>query len=213
MAEHPPAQLDHYCRNHFRTYGHSHEHPFLAIYLTQVKGASSGFAGAVIAASSLIGIAASFYGGYLSDRFGRKTIMLVSIFGWTFVFAGFTLADHVWTFFVMNALNGLCRALFEPTSRALLSDVSKPETRLFVFNLRYTAINLGVVFGPLLGLYLGSSKTTLPFFIAAFIYFIYAAVLVIQFKHHTVPATERNKRIKVREALEVTKKTGYLRLH
>jgi nitrate/nitrite transporter NarK len=71
--------------------------PFLAIYLTQVKGASSGFAGAVIAASSLIGIAASFYGGYLSDRFGRKTIMLVSIFGWTFVFAGFTLADHVWT--------------------------------------------------------------------------------------------------------------------
>ncbi|PAK42169.1 hypothetical protein CHH87_07530, partial [Bacillus licheniformis] len=40
--------------------------PFLAIYLTQVKGASSGFAGAVIAASSLIGIAASFYGGYLS---------------------------------------------------------------------------------------------------------------------------------------------------
>ncbi|WP_195258086.1 MDR family MFS transporter [Bacillus paralicheniformis] len=180
--------------------------PFLAIYLTQVKGASSGFAGAVIAASSLIGIAASFYGGYLSDRFGRKTIMLVSIFGWTFVFAGFALADHVWTFFVMNALNGLCRALFEPTSRALLSDVSKPETRLFVFNLRYTAVNLGVVFGPLLGLYLGSSKTTLPFFIAAFIYFIYAAVLVIQFKHHTVPATERNKRIKVRDALEVTKK-------
>lgn len=131
--------------------------------------------------------------------------MLVSIFGWTFVFAGFALADHVWTFFIMNALNGLCRALFEPTSRALLSDVSKPETRLFVFNLRYTAINLGVVFGPLLGLYLGSSKTTLPFFIAAFIYFIYAAVLVIQFKHHTVPAAERNKRIKVRDALEVTK--------
>ncbi|ATH92281.1 transporter [Bacillus glycinifermentans] len=179
--------------------------PFLAIYLTQVKGASAGFAGAVIAASSLVGIAASFYGGYVSDRFGRKTIMLLSIFGWTLVFVGFALADNVWTFFLMNALNGLCRALFEPTSRALLSDVSKPDTRLFVFNLRYTAINLGVVFGPLLGLYLGSSKTTMPFLIAGLIYFVYAAVLAVQFKKHTVPVIETNKRIKMQEAFQVTK--------
>lgn len=67
----------------------------------------------------------------------------------------------------MNALNGLCRALFEPTSKALLSDVTPSSIRLFVFNLRYTAINIGVIFGPSLGLYLGSSKTTFPFLVAA----------------------------------------------
>ncbi|MDA1474959.1 MDR family MFS transporter [Bacillus changyiensis] len=179
--------------------------PFLAIYLTQVKGASAAFAGAVIATSSLIGLAASFYGGYLSDRFGRKAMMQLSIFVWVLVFVGFALADHVWTFFLMNALNGLCRALFEPTSRALLSDVSKPETRLFVYNLRYTAINLGVVFGPLLGLYLGSSKTTLPFLIAAITYLMYGIMLLIQFKKHDIPKPDNNKCIQVQDAFKVTK--------
>ncbi|MDI5791031.1 hypothetical protein PO124_29430 [Bacillus licheniformis] len=71
----------------FRTHGNSHEHPFLAIYLTQVKGASSGFAGAVIAASSLIGIAASFMAGtYQTGSAGNHHARLD--FGWTFVFAG-----------------------------------------------------------------------------------------------------------------------------
>ncbi len=46
--------------------------PFLAVYLTQVKGASASSAGLIIAVSSLIGIVASFYGGYVSDRIGRK---------------------------------------------------------------------------------------------------------------------------------------------
>lgn len=59
--------------------------PFLAVYLTQVKGASASSAGLIIAVSSLIGIVASFYGGYVSDRIGRKKVMLLSIFGWTLV--------------------------------------------------------------------------------------------------------------------------------
>lgn len=110
--------------------------PFLAIYLTAVQGASASYAGLVIAASSSVGILASFYGGYISDKFGRKNMMLVSIFGWMLVFAGFAAASHLWMFFVVNALNGLCKSLFEPASKALLSDMTEEKTRLLVFNLR-----------------------------------------------------------------------------
>lgn len=49
--------------------------PFLAIYLTSVKGVSPSQTGLVIAVSSFIGIGTSFFGGYLSDRFGRKIIL------------------------------------------------------------------------------------------------------------------------------------------
>ncbi|CAM5257921.1 transporter [Bacillus safensis FO-36b] [Bacillus safensis subsp. safensis] len=180
--------------------------PFLAVYLTQVKGASASSAGLIIAVSSLIGIVASFYGGYVSDRIGRKKVMLLSIFGWTLVFVGFAFADAIWVFFLMNALNGLCRALFEPTSKALLSDVTPSSIRLFVFNLRYTAINIGVIFGPLLGLYLGSSKTTFPFLVAAFIYLLYGLTLAWQFQKHPVAAPESTKQISVKKALSIIQK-------
>lgn len=90
-------------------------------------------------------------------------MLITSIFGWVFVFIGFGAADTVFAFFIMNALNGVCRSVFEPTSRALLSDLTEQKNRLLIFNLRYAAINVGVVFGPLLGIYLGSAKTTSPF--------------------------------------------------
>ncbi|MBY8913579.1 MFS transporter [Bacillus sp. YC2] len=179
--------------------------PFLAIYLTAEKGASASFAGLVIAVSSLVGILASFYGGYISDKLGREKVMLAAIFGWTFVFAGFALASHIWVFIVMNALNGLCKALFEPSSKALLSAMTKEETRLLVFNLRYTAINIGVVFGPLLGLYLGSSHSTAPFLAPAVIYALYGLMLFIQFKKHPAGTGARVNGITVREAFFTAK--------
>ena len=63
---------------------------------------------------------------------------------------------------------------FEPTSRALLSDLTKPEYRLLVYNLRYGAINVGVAIGPIVGLQIGSAKSTIPFSSSWGIYSIYS---------------------------------------
>ncbi|MNW39834.1 Multidrug resistance protein MdtH [compost metagenome] len=165
----------------FGRMGTSMSIPFLSIYLIKSLGASPSETGIVVAVSSLIGVFASFYGGYISDVIGRRSVMFISVFGWAFVFIGFALADEIWMFFVVNALNGLCRALFEPTSRALLADITPKENKLLVFNLRYAAINLGVVVGPILGLQLGLSSSGGAFYIAGLIYFLYGIVLVIQF--------------------------------
>lgn len=160
--------------------------PFLAIYLTMTKGVSPGMTGIIIAVSALVGVFTSYIGGNLSDQFGRKWIMVGSIIVWTFVFLGFAFADHVAWFFILNALNGICKSFFEPTSRALMSDMTKPENKLMIFNLRYAAINVGVAIGPLIGLQLGSSKSSLPFIITAFVYMIYTISLLIQFKKYNL---------------------------
>ncbi|OAB38407.1 MDR family MFS transporter [Paenibacillus glacialis] len=155
--------------------------PFLSIYLIKTMGATASQTGIVVAVSSLIGVFASFYGGYISDIIGRKKVLLISVFGWALVFIGFAVADKIWIFFVMNALNGLCRAMFEPTSRALLADITPQESKLLVFNLRYAAVNLGVVFGPILGLQMGASGSSWSFIIAGIVYVFYGVTLIIQF--------------------------------
>lgn len=86
--------------------------PFLSIYLTKGKGASAVEAGMIIGISSFISIFSGFIGGYLSDRFGRKNVMISSIWLWSLVFIGFAVANDVWLFFLLNALNGICRSFF-----------------------------------------------------------------------------------------------------
>lgn len=182
--------------------------PFLSIYLTQTLGASHAQTGLTVAVSSLAGVLVSFYGGYISDIFGRKIVMLVSVFGWACVFFGFSSAEYLWVFFIVNTLNGLCRAVFEPTSRALLSDITPPEHKLLVFNMRYAAVNLGVVFGPIIGLQLGSAKSTFPFLIAGIVYIAYGIVLFIQFTTHraSMPTPSKSNSPQLREALVTTGK-------
>ncbi|WP_082096654.1 MDR family MFS transporter [Paenibacillus wulumuqiensis] len=180
--------------------------PFLAIYLTSALGVSATLTGIIVAASSLAGVSISFYGGYISDRIGRKKVMLVSVFCWAAVFFGFAGSHVIWMFFVMNVLNGLCRSVFEPASRALLSDTTPPEHKLLVFNLRYAAINIGVVFGPILGLQLGSAKSTFPFVIAGIVYIVYGLVLVMQFAIHrsAMPVISSAEPPKIGEAFRMT---------
>ncbi|ASA21786.1 MDR family MFS transporter [Paenibacillus donghaensis] len=180
--------------------------PFLSIYLTQVLGASPTETGITVAVSSLAGVLVSFYGGYISDRIGRRIVMLVSVFGWAGVFFGFAGAKELWVFFLVNMLNGLCRSVFEPTSRALLSDITPAENKLLVYNLRYAAVNLGVVFGPIIGLQLGSAKSTFPFMIAGIVYIAYGLVLFMQFSVHraSMPAPSTAEAPSLRAALAVT---------
>lgn len=105
-----------------------------------------------------------------------------------------------------NTLNGLCRAVFEPTSRALLSDITSPQNKLLVFNLRYAAINLGVVFGPIIGLQLGSAESTFPFMISGMVYIVYGLVLFLQFRlqHANLPEHVQVAAPRLRDALATT---------
>lgn len=150
--------------------------PFLAIYLYKSKGIEADITGAIIGVSFLVGTFSSFLGGVWSDRYGRYPVMIVSLLGWCLTFVGYAFTESITSFFLISGLNGFFRNIFEPTSKALLSDITKPEDQLAVFHTRYFAINAGAALGPIAGVYLGSAESTAPFFLTAG---TYAAFLVL----------------------------------
>lgn len=179
--------------------------PFLGIYLGKVKGIDPATIGAILAVSMLAGTMSSFFGGALSDRFGRYPVMIVSMGVWSLVFAGFALADATWLFFMLSALNGLCRSVFEPTARALLADVTPAERRSDVFNARYFAINIGGAIGPLVGLQLGvgGAASFLPFMVSCAIFVVYAVVLVFFMIAFTQSLPEKTASVSMKEKVQI----------
>jgi len=152
--------------------------PFLAIYLHNEIEASPLQIGLTIGIAPLISTVGGFFGGYLTDRFGRKSVILLTIFIWSLVFFGFATAHEVWFFVLFNALNGLCRSFFEPSTQALMIDFTPADKRKRLFSLRYTAINIAAVIGPIIGVYIAQLfSSSIPFMLTGIMYIVYAVFL------------------------------------
>ncbi|WP_423802059.1 MDR family MFS transporter [Neobacillus sp. SAB-20_R2A] len=152
--------------------------PFLSIYLSRHLELSPIVIGITVGMSPLMGTVGGFIGGHLSDRFGRKPIMLTALFTLTLVYFGFTIANAQIWFIILNALNGLCTSFFEPTSQALMADLTDKTKRMKVYSLRYTAINIGASVGPLLGAYFANTSAKVSFAITGSTYLLYAIILL-----------------------------------
>ncbi len=162
--------------------------PFLAIYLQNDLHASPLMIGLVVGISQLAATVGGFFGGFLTDQFGRKPVLKISVFCWSAVFFAFAFADSIWVFLLCNALNGLCRSFFEPASQALMIDHTDEGKRRRLFSIRYTAINLSAVIGPLIGvLLIQSASMRIPFLLTASMYCMYGLFLLLILKN--VPET------------------------
>ena len=104
--------------------------------------------------------------GALSDRFGRRPIILGSLLGLgvDYIIQGF--APSVWWLFIGRSLAGIMGGSFS-AANAYIADVSTPENRARNFGLVGMVFGLGFIFGPAFGGLLGSVHIRLPFFVAA----------------------------------------------
>ncbi|MCU0339277.1 MAG: TCR/Tet family MFS transporter [Spirosomaceae bacterium] len=104
--------------------------------------------------------------GGLSDRYGRRPVLLLSLmgFGIDYIFTGF--ANTIGWLFVARIVAGILGASFT-TAGAYIADVSEPEKRAQNFGLIGAAFGLGFILGPLLGGVLGGYGTRVPFFVSA----------------------------------------------
>lgn len=103
--------------------------------------------------------------GSLSDRFGRRPVILISLLGSGIDFFAQALAPTLWVLFLTRAINGLSGASMTACS-AYVADVTPPEKRAAGFGFVYAAFGLGFIIGPAVGGLLGSYSIRLPFFVA-----------------------------------------------
>jgi len=104
--------------------------------------------------------------GALSDRFGRRPIILLSNFGLGLDYIVMALAPTVWWLFVGRVISGITAASFS-TASAYIADVAPPEKRAGGYGMLSAAFGLGFVLGPALGGVLGNIDPRLPFWVAA----------------------------------------------
>lgn len=128
--------------------------PFMAIYLSNHFGVK--ITGILLLVNVFIGIALSFFGGYVSDCFGRKKLIVFAEMLRFFAFTVMMICNSPWftspliTYFMMT-INTICWSLGGPANQAMLIDVSKPDERKYMFSIMYWANNLSIAIGGSLG--------------------------------------------------------------
>jgi DHA1 family multidrug resistance protein-like MFS transporter len=140
--------------------------PVLPFLITSLgaSGRGLGLLASVYAAMQLV--CAPFW-GTLSDRIGRKPVLLIGVLGYAIAMFIFGLSTRFWMLFVARTFSGVLSSATMPTAMAYLSDNLPEKQRGGAMGQLGAAVGLGVVLGPLLGGLLSTDSLSLPFFVGA----------------------------------------------
>jgi len=104
--------------------------------------------------------------GNLSDKYGRRPVLLFSLLGFGVDYILLSIAPTIWWLFLGRVIAGITGASFT-TATAYIADISTPENRAQNFGMIGAAFGLGFIIGPVLGGVLGQYGARLPFIVAA----------------------------------------------
>lgn len=104
--------------------------------------------------------------GNLSDRFGRRPVMLTALAAMAFDYAIMAIASSVWVLLIGRIVAGIAAATYA-TANAYIADISPPEGRAKNFGLIGAAFGLGFILGPLTGGFAATLGPRAPFWFAA----------------------------------------------
>lgn len=129
--------------------------------------------------------------GNLSDRFGRRPVLITSLAMLGVDYLITALAPTIFWLFIGRFLSGMAGAAY-PTANAYIADVSPPEKRAANFGLVGAAFGIGFVIGPAIGGVLGQHGARLPFYVASGIAFCNALYGYLVLKE-SLPIESRRK--------------------
>jgi MFS transporter, DHA1 family, multidrug resistance protein len=176
--------------------------PIMPFYVERL-GAGGTELGLLVASYAVMRLICGPIWGVLSDRVGRKPVLMVGVFGYGITMILFGLATQLWMLFLFRALSGILSSATSPTTMAYIGDSTPEEERGQGMGMLGAAVGVGTIIGPGLGGLLAGEDLTTPFFIAGGMSF-FALLLVWLFLPESLPVaarqeTARKARLPVRE--------------
>lgn len=150
--------------------------PIMPFYVEHF-GAGGSELGALIAVFSVMQFISSPFWGSMSDRYGRKKIMMIGVLGNALSLIVIGLAHSMTTIFISRAVEGLISSATLPTVMAYISDSTTQEERGGGMGVIGAAMGVGMVLGPGLGGWLSAKSLSFPFFLAACMSFLSLAMI------------------------------------
>jgi len=150
--------------------------PFLTIYASETLSMTMAAVTSLMSINSLSGLTASILAGSLVDRFGRKSIMAVGLFGAALAYFGYIQASSYWHFALLMLASGLFNPLYRLGSDAILADMLPPADRIQGYSIFRMARNIGVALGPMIGGIVLSSNYSIGFTGAALALIFYGLI-------------------------------------
>jgi DHA1 family multidrug resistance protein-like MFS transporter len=140
--------------------------PIMPFYVEHF-GAGGSEMGLMFAVFSIMQFLSSPFWGNLSDRYGRRRILMIGVLGNAASLVVIGLANSFWVMFASRAVEGLLSSATLPTAMAYISDSTSEDERGGGMGLIGAAMGVGMILGPGIGGWLAGDSLSRPFFLAA----------------------------------------------
>jgi len=160
--------------------------PFFALYITSKFNVGMADVGILFAAFSVSSFAGSAIGGALTDRFGRKGIIMFGLIASSFSTVAMGLIGSFHAFFFLALFVGILTDVAGPAHQAMIADILPEGKRADGYGILRVAFNLSVVIGPAIGGLL-ASRSYLMLFLTDAVISLITVILIAIFLPETKP--------------------------
>jgi MFS family permease len=168
------------------TIGASMIWPFLMIYVRQRVNLPLAQVASLMTINATAGIISAFIAGPITDRIGRKWVMVVSLISNGLVYFFMGNAHGFLSFAILMAMSGTVNPLYRVGTDAMVADLIPIEQRPDAYALMRLSNNAGIAIGPMVGGYISTISFTITFYFAASGLIIYGLLLAF-FARETLP--------------------------
>jgi len=165
--------------------------PVFPFYIESM-GASGSDLGLLTAISPFMQLFMAPIWGEVSDRKGRRPVLVIGVLGYGISMLFFGMATQLWMLFVARGLGAILSAATLPSTYAYISDSTSEDERGGGMGMLGAAVGLGMILGPGLGGWLAAGSLSTPFFITAGLSLV-TLLLILLFLPESLPAEARRQ--------------------